>query len=106
MTNPADIGTKAFGGKRVNVLLFLMGFTHDSGELGKEEFEAERMKQDQKKRLQEVIRRMVFLEEGASEKSTQSNQLAKRLLRLTMTALLADSALSLAGIAWEKGDRM
>ena len=90
----------------MNVLLFLMGFTHDSGELGKEEFEAERMKQDQKKRLQEVIRRMVFLEEGASEKSTQSNQLAKRLLRLTMTALLADSALSLAGIAWEKGDRM
>ena len=69
MTNPADIGTKALGGKRVHMLLFMMGFTDNSGELGKEEFEAERMKQDQKKRLQEV-RRMVFVEEGAPEKST------------------------------------
>ena len=47
------------------------------------------------KRLQEV-RKVVFVEEGTPEKPTQSNQLAKRLLRLTVTALLADSALSLA----------
>lgn len=59
MTNPADIGTKARRGKKVNMLLFLMGFTDDSEELGKEDFEAERMKQDEKKRLQEV-RRMVW----------------------------------------------
>ena len=42
------------------------------------------------------MRRTVFAEEGISEKRTQANQLVKRLLRLTMTALLADSALGLA----------
>ena len=36
---------------------------------------------------------MVFAEEGTPEKSMQANQLAKRLLRLTMTALLADATL-------------
>ena len=39
------------------------------------------------------MRRMVFAEEGTPEKSMQANQLAKRLLRLTMTALLADATL-------------
>ena len=39
------------------------------------------------------MRRMVFTAEGTPEKSTQANQLAKRLLRLTMTALLADATL-------------
>ena len=58
---------------------------------------AQRMKADQRRRLNEV-RKMVYVEEGSPEKSTQSNQLAKRLLRLTMTALLADSALGLVAV--------
>ena len=94
-TNPSDIGTKTLGGKRINLLMYIMGFTDSSQRLGKTEFEAERAQAEQKRRLQEV-RRMVFAEEGTPEKSTQANQLAKRLLRLTMTALLADSTLGLA----------
>ena len=94
-TNPSDIGAKTLGGERVNLLMYIMGFTDSSQQLVKTEFEAERAKAEQKRRLQEV-RRMVFAEEGTPEKSTQANQLAKRLLRLTMTALLADSALGLA----------
>ena len=94
-TNPSDIGTKTLGGKRINMLMYIMGFADSSQQLGKTEFEAERAKAEQKRRLQEV-RRMVFAEEGTPEKSTQANRLAKRLLRPTMTALLADSALGLA----------
>ena len=94
MTNSADIGTKALGGKRVNMLMFTMGFTDNSGELGKAEFEAERMKQEQKKRLQEV-RRLVFKEEGTPEKSAQSNQPAKRLLRLTDDSIASRFSLEL-----------
>ena len=90
----ADIGTKALGGKRVNMLMFTMGFTDNSGELGKAEFEAERMKQEQKKRLQEV-RRLVFKEEGTPEKSAQSNQPAKRLLRLTDDSIASRFSLEL-----------
>ena len=94
-TNPSDIGAKTLGGKRTNLLMYIMGFTDSSQQLGKTEFEAERAKAEQKRRLQEV-RRMVFTAEGTPEKSTQANQLAKRLLRLTMTALLAVSTLGLA----------
>ena len=94
-TNPSDIGAKTLGGKRINLLMYVMGFTDSSQQLGKTEFEAERTKAEQKRRLQEV-RRMVFAEEGTPEKSTQAKQLAKRLLRVTMTALLADATLGLA----------
>eukprot|EP00913_Durusdinium_trenchii_P008024 g7524.t1 len=82
-TNPSDIGAKTLGGKRINLLMYIMGFTDSSQQLGRTEFEAERAKAEQKRRL-------------PPEKSAQANQLAKRLLRLTMTALLADSALGLA----------
>ena len=96
-TNPSGLGAKALTGKRVNMLMFSIGFTNEANDLGKEEFEAQRMKADQRRRFNEV-RKMVYVEEGSPEKSTQSNQLAKRLLRLTMTALLADSALRLVAV--------
>ena len=67
-TNPSDIGTKTLGGKRINMLMDIMGFTDSSQQFGKTEFEVERAKVEQKRRLQEV-RRLVFSEEGLSEKS-------------------------------------
>ena len=75
-TNPSDLGTKSLTGKRVNVLMLLMGFTNEENNLGKAEFEAQRMKADQRRRLNEA-RKIVYAEEGTPGKSTQSNQLAK-----------------------------
>ena len=68
-TSPSDIGAKTLGGKRINMLMYIMGFADSSQQLGKTEFEAERAKAEQKRRLQEV-RRMVFAEEGTPEEHT------------------------------------
>ena len=61
-----------------------MGFL-GTGDAGKEEFERERM-EAQKKRLQEVMRPAYRVEE-IPQKATMTNQMAKRLLPLTKTAL-------------------
>ena len=53
-TNPSDLGTKSLTGKRLNMLMFLIGFTNEENDLGKAEFEAQRMKEDQRRRLNEV----------------------------------------------------
>ena len=90
-TNPADISAKILGGKRVRLLLKLMGFTNDFQDLGEKEFEDEKVKKEAKERLR-VVRKVVFANEetGERQSSTMMNQVAKHLMRLTLGALLLD----------------
>ena len=47
-TNPADLGTKALPGKRIHLLMFLLGFTNAWEDLGAHEFEDEKVKKSSK----------------------------------------------------------
>ena len=92
LTNPADIGTKVLPGKRVKLLLKLMGFNNDWEDLGCHEFAEEKIKKETRERLKAV--RKVVYREGLGEEgrtSTLTNQVAKRLMRLTLGALLFDA---------------
>jgi hypothetical protein len=89
-TNPADLGTKALPGKRVRLLMFLLGFTNACEDLGAHEFEDEKVKKSSKEQLK-AIRKVVHaevLETSQGQGSTLLNQVAKKLLRLTLGALL------------------
>ena len=80
LTNPADMGTKVLGGRRVRLLLHLLGFQSDDGDLGHAEFEQERRKKESREQLQ-AIRKIVQAEvpEGQQgQSSTLLNKVAKR----------------------------
>ena len=88
----SDIGTKSLPGRRVRMLLFLMGFTNEWDDLGRFEFEEEKAKKEARERLRS-IRKVVHsqvLNAKESPNSTLMNQMAKRLLRLTLGALLVE----------------
>lgn len=61
---------EVFGRQEMSMLMFLIGFEENN--LGKEEFETQRLRAELRKRLNEV-RRMVFVQGGSPEKSTQTN---------------------------------
>ena len=86
--NPADLGTKSLTGARVRLLLFLMNFTNADDSLGQQEFAIEIHKEESKEMLRKV-RRLVSEEQHVEEKSIASNQVAKKLLRVTLFALLS-----------------
>ena len=92
LTNPADIGIKVLEGKRVKFLLKLMGFNNDWEDLGAQEFEEERTKKETKETLK-AVRKAVYSEGLGGERPTSAmmNQVAKRLMRLTVGALLFDA---------------
>ena len=74
------------------MLLFLMGFTNEWDNLGRFEFEEEKAKKEARERLRS-IRKVVHsqvLDAKESPNSTLMNQMAKRLLRLTLGALLVE----------------
>lgn len=73
----------------------MLSFEDDDGKLGVEEFTTEKEKLEAKQRLK-VVRRMVGEEESIPHSSTAASQIAKKLTRLTLGALLADVALSQA----------
>ena len=92
-TNVADAGTKALPGRRMRFLLYLMGFTDDWEELGIQEFNEEKTKKESREQLKS-IRKVVHsqvLEADQSPSSTLMNKLAKRLMKLTLGALLVES---------------
>eukprot|EP00435_Cladocopium_sp_Y103_P035391 s358_g9.t1 len=95
-TNVADAGTKALPGRRMRFLLFLMGFTDSWDELGRYEYEEERAKKEARERLK-TITKVVNAEVDAyqSPNSTLASQVAKKLMRLTLGALLVDSSQAL-----------
>eukprot|EP00435_Cladocopium_sp_Y103_P052141 s939_g16.t1 len=90
LTNPSDLGTKVLGGRRVRLLLRLLGFTNGDGDLGTAEFEQEVLKKENKEQLQ-AIRKIVHSEHSDAQQgqsSTLLNKVAKRLMRLTVGTLL------------------
>ena len=92
-TNPSDLGTKSLGGKRVRLLLYLMHYENDLGSLGLEEFLEEKEKKekrDQLKTIRAVLHHEVG-EIGEPPNSSLMNRLAKKLMRLTLAALLTDA---------------
>ena len=100
MTNPSDIGTKVLSGKRVRLLLYLINYNNEDGDLGVKEFleeKAKKEKREQVRSIRAVIHHEVA-EAGEQQTSTLMNKVAKKLMRLTLAALLADvgEALSLA----------
>ena len=74
------------------MLLYLLSFEGDDSKLGVEELLAEKEKQEARQRL----KRRMLGEEGVPKSSTAASQVAKKLTRLTLGALLADAALSQA----------
>ena len=52
--NPADMGTKCLAGKRVKMLLILLGFTNDMESLGWYELEEEIVKKQNKEKIQAI----------------------------------------------------
>ena len=52
--NPADMGTKCLAGKRVKMLLVLLGFTNDMEDLGWYELEEEIVKKQNKEKIQAI----------------------------------------------------
>lgn len=92
MTNPSDIGTKSLSEKRVRLLLYLINYNNLDGDLGLKEFEEEKAKKekrDQLRSIRAVIHHEV-IEAGEQQSSTLMNKIAKKLMRLTLAALLAD----------------
>ena len=90
VTNVADMGTKVLAGRRVRMLLHLCGFQNDWGDLGVAEFEEEKYKKDAREKIK-AVRKIVHaevLDTPTRENSTLVNQVAKRLMRLTLGALL------------------
>ena len=90
ITNTADVGTKVLPGRRVKLLMYLCGFANDWGDLGCAEFEEEKLKKQNKERIK-AVRKLVCaeaLETNEKPSSTLVNQVAKRLMRLTLGALL------------------
>ena len=102
-TNPSDLGTKSLGGKRVRLLLYLMHYENELGSLGEEEFLEERQKKEKRDQLKS-IRTVIHHEvEGCGERPNSSlmNNVAKKLMRLTLAALLTDAGEAL-GLPDEK----
>ena len=99
MTNPSDIGTKVLSGKRVKLLLYLINYNNEDGDLGIKEFVEEKAKKEKREQLRS-IRAVIHHEvtEAGEQSSTLMNKIAKKLMRFTLAALLADveEALSLA----------
>ena len=90
ITNTADLGTKVLTGKRVKLLMYLFGFANNWGDLGVAEFEEEKLKKQNRERIK-ALRKLVCaeaLETNEKHTSTLVNQVAKRLMRLTLGALL------------------
>ena len=99
-TNPSDVGTKCLSGKRVKLLLYLTHYDNDYRNLGWNEFVEEKEKKEKRDQL-ESIRAVIHHEmadTGGHQSSALMNKVAKKLMRLTLAALLADvgEALSLA----------
>ena len=99
-TNPSDVGTKCLSRKRVKLLLYLIHYDNDYGNLGLAEFMEKEKKErrDQLKSIRAVIHHEMA-DTGDRPSSTLMNKVAKRLMRFTLAALLVDvgEALSLAG---------
>eukprot|EP00435_Cladocopium_sp_Y103_P034981 s351_g9.t1 len=98
ITNVSDIGTKSLSGKRIKLLLYLMNCHNDAGDLGVREYEEEcekKEKREQLKSIRAVIHHEVA-EAGEQRSSTLMNKVAKRLMRLTLAALLADAGQALS----------
>ena len=90
LTNPSDLGTKVLSGKRVKLLLFLCGFANDWNDLGWDEWREEKLKKETREKIK-AVRKIVdaeMVETDVRQGSTMVNQLAKRLMRLTLGALL------------------
>ena len=100
-TNPSDVGTKCLSGKRVKLLLYLMHHDNDYGNLGLAEFVEEKEKKERRDQLKSIraVIHHEMADTGDRPSSTMMNKVAKRLMRLTLAALLVDvgEALSLAG---------
>jgi hypothetical protein len=100
MTNPSDVGTKTLSGKRVKLLLYLINYNNAEGNLGLREFDEEKEKKEKREQLRSIraVIHHEVTEAGEQQSSTLMNQVAKKLMRLTLAALLADvgEALSLA----------
>ena len=90
LTNPADLGTKVLPGRRVRFLMKLMGFTNSWEDLGETEFHEEKNKMESKKKIQSIRKAVLHEVHETKEKesSTMVNQVAKKLMKLTLGALL------------------
>ena len=100
-TNPSDVGTKCLSGKRVKLLLYFMHYDNDYGNLGLAEFVEEKEKKERRDQLKSIraVTHHEMADTGDRPSSTLINKVAKRLMRLTLAAILVDvgEALSLAG---------
>ena len=54
LTNPADLGTKVLPGRRVRLLLNLLGFSNVWGDLGVQELQEEMVKKSSKERIRMI----------------------------------------------------
>jgi hypothetical protein len=92
------LGTKTLSGKRIKLLLYLINYNNMEDNLGRKEFEEEKDKKEKREQLRSI--RAVIHHEvtDAGEQRTVMNKVAKKLMRLTLAALLADvgEALSMA----------
>ena len=112
LSNPSDLGTKCLAGRRVRLLLYLMGFKNELDTLGMDEFYEEQAKKEKREQLQSI--RMVIHNEvktcnqDEGQSSTLMNRLAKRLMRMTLAALLADAGEALSpeenGICYDEDE--
>ena len=96
-TNPADLETKPLPGRRVRFLLSLLGFSNGWDDLGLQELQEEKSKKDARERIRN-IKAMVYPEvcaAGDGRSSTLVTQVAKKLLRLTLVALLTEEGRAL-----------
>lgn len=86
IANVADMGTKVLTGQRVRMSLHLCSFQNDWGVLGLAEFEEEKQKKLAREKVK-AVRKIVhaeMLDTPTRENSTLVNQVAKRLMRLTL----------------------
>ena len=90
LSNPADLGTKPLAS--VRLLLYLLGFSNVWDDLGQQEMREEMAKKEAKDRIR-TIKTVIHPEvvaAGEGKSSTLVTQVAKKLLRLTLAALLAE----------------
>ena len=76
----------------MRLLLYLINYNNSNGDLGLKEFEEEKAKKekrDQLRSIRAVIHHEV-IEAGEQQSSTLMNKIAKKLMRLTLAALLPD----------------
>lgn len=97
LLNPSDIGTKSLSQNRVKMLAGFLGMRDGHEELGREELLEQWRKEEAKKHVKRVRRLILEEMEGDSSPTATTpagrgpvGQLAKRLMRVTMLALLTD----------------